>query len=65
MTDHAISQPVRGFAKIVNGIADTGFWLLWRNSRDMHHAWAMRVAEQVTEPLLTCEARARRNGVSN
>ena len=25
------------------------------NSRDAHHAWALRVAEQVAEPLLTCE----------
>ena len=25
------------------------------NSRDSHHEWALHVAEQTTEPLLTCE----------
>jgi predicted nucleic acid-binding protein len=25
------------------------------SSRDAHHTWALRVAEQVAEPLLTCE----------
>jgi uncharacterized protein len=45
----------------VTGIADTGFLVAFARSQDMHHGWAlrpwaMRVAEQVTEPLLTCEA---------
>ncbi len=39
----------------MNGIADTGYLVALANSRDSHHAWAMRVSEQVTEPLLTCE----------
>jgi len=39
----------------VNGIADTGYLVALANARDRHHAWAMRVSEQVTEPLLTCE----------
>jgi len=39
----------------VNGIADTGYLVALANARDTHHAWAMRVSEQVTEPLLTCE----------
>jgi len=39
----------------VNGIADTGYLVALANLRDRHHAWAMRVSEQVTEPLLTCE----------
>jgi predicted nucleic acid-binding protein len=40
----------------VKGIADTGFLVAFANARDMHHAWALDVAEQVTEPLLTCES---------
>jgi predicted nucleic acid-binding protein len=40
----------------VKGIADTGFLVAFANARDLHHAWALDVAEQVTEPLLTCEA---------
>ncbi len=40
----------------MTGIADTGFLVAFANARDMHHPWAVRVAEQVTEPLLTCEA---------
>jgi predicted nucleic acid-binding protein len=40
----------------MNGIADTGFLVAFARGRDMHHPWAVRVAEQVTEPLLTCEA---------
>ena len=38
----------------MNGIAGTGYLVALANSRDRHHAWAMRVSEQVTEPLLTC-----------
>jgi predicted nucleic acid-binding protein len=40
----------------VKGIADTGFLVAFANARDQHHAWAVRLAEQVTDPLLTCEA---------
>ena len=40
----------------MRGIADTGFLVAFANRADRHHAWARRVAEQVTEPLLTCEA---------
>ena len=40
----------------MRGIADTGFLVAFARSRDMHHEWAVSVAEQVTEPLLTCEA---------
>jgi uncharacterized protein len=40
----------------MKGIADTGFLVAFARSRDMHHNWATRVAEEVTEPLLTCEA---------
>lgn len=37
-------------------IADTGFLVAFANRNDRHHGWAVRVAERVTEPLLTCEA---------
>lgn len=40
----------------MKGIADTGFLVAFANGTDAHHGWAMRVAEGVTEPLLTCEA---------
>ncbi|NQU38454.1 MAG: pilus assembly protein [Lentisphaerae bacterium] len=40
----------------MKGIADTGFLVAFANARDIHHEWAVAVAEQVTEPLLTCEA---------
>lgn len=39
----------------MRGIADTGFLVAFTNARDLHHAWALDVAEQITEPLLTCE----------
>src|SRR5947199_10433025 len=39
----------------MKGIADTGFLVAFARSRDMHHDWATRVAEEVTEPLRTCE----------
>ncbi len=39
----------------MRGIADTGFLVALVNSRDSHHEWALHVAEQTTEPLLTCE----------
>jgi uncharacterized protein len=40
----------------VKGIADTGFLVAFANRSDTHHDWAVGVAAQVTEPLLTCEA---------
>lgn len=40
----------------MKGIADTGFLVAFANRHDRHHEWAVGVAEQVTAPLLTCEA---------
>lgn len=40
----------------MKGIADTGFLVAFANRNDVHHEWAVQVAEQLTEPLLTCEA---------
>ncbi len=40
----------------MKGIADTGFLVAFGNRNDAHHEWAVDVARQVTEPLLTCEA---------
>ncbi|MBV9570865.1 MAG: PIN domain-containing protein [Alphaproteobacteria bacterium] len=40
----------------MKGIADTGFLVAFVNRNDKFHDWAISVAEQVTEPLLTCEA---------
>jgi predicted nucleic acid-binding protein len=40
----------------VRAIADTGFLVAFANRRDRHFAWAYALAEQVHEPLLTCEA---------
>lgn len=40
----------------MTGIADTGFLVAFANARDVHHGWALHVAEQISEPLLTCEA---------
>ena len=40
----------------MKAIADTGFLVAFANRRDSHHEWAVRIAERVTEPLLTCEA---------
>jgi predicted nucleic acid-binding protein len=39
----------------MNGIADTGFLVAFLSRNDAHHGWALSVAEQLTEPLLTCE----------
>jgi predicted nucleic acid-binding protein len=39
----------------VRGIADTGFLVAFANANDNHHAWAVQIATDVTEPLLTCE----------
>lgn len=39
----------------MKGIADTGFIVAFVNRNDQFHQWAVEVANQVTEPLLTCE----------
>lgn len=38
------------------GIADTGFLVAFANRRDLFFPWAHALAENVHEPLLTCEA---------
>lgn len=40
----------------MNGIADTGFIVAFRNRTDRHHAWALDIARRITEPFLTCES---------
>jgi predicted nucleic acid-binding protein len=40
----------------MKAIADTGFLVAFGNRRDLHHTWALEIAQRVTEPLLTCEA---------
>jgi uncharacterized protein len=40
----------------VKGIADTGFLVAFANRNDRYHRWAVELAGQVEEPLLTCEA---------
>jgi uncharacterized protein len=40
----------------VKAIADTGFLVAFGNRTDQYHAWALKLAGRVTEPLLTCEA---------
>jgi predicted nucleic acid-binding protein len=40
----------------MKGIADTGFIVAFGNRSDFYHAWALDVAERISEPLLTCEA---------
>jgi len=40
----------------VKGIADTGFLVAFANRRDIHFPWAHALAQQIHEPLLTCEA---------
>lgn len=40
----------------MKAIADTGFLVAFANRRDHHHAWALALAREVDEPLLTCEA---------
>ena len=40
----------------MRAIADTGFLVAFANRSDTHHDWAVSLAGQVTEPLLTCEA---------
>ena len=40
----------------MKGIADTGFLVAFVNRGDAYHEWALTIAQQITEPLLTCEA---------
>ncbi len=40
----------------MKAIADTGFLVAFANRTDQHHEWAVRLGQQVSEPLLTCEA---------
>jgi predicted nucleic acid-binding protein len=40
----------------VKAIADTGFLVAFGNRRDRFHAWAVELAANATEPLLTCDA---------
>jgi len=40
----------------MKGIADTGLLVAFANRRDRYHEWAVSVAEQISDPLLTCEA---------
>jgi predicted nucleic acid-binding protein len=40
----------------MKAIADTGFIVAFGNQGDHHHAWAMDIAKNITEPLITCEA---------
>jgi predicted nucleic acid-binding protein len=40
----------------MKGIADTGFLVAFANRQDRYHDWAVHLAGQVSEPLLTCDA---------
>jgi predicted nucleic acid-binding protein len=40
----------------VKAIADTGLIVGFINRTDQYHDWAVRLARDITEPLLTCEA---------
>lgn len=40
----------------MKAIADTGFLVAFANRRDRHFVWAYSLAQQIHEPLLTCEA---------
>jgi uncharacterized protein len=40
----------------VKAIADTSFLVAFANRTDEHHRWAVEVARQIREPLLTCES---------
>jgi len=40
----------------VTGIADTGFIVAFLNRRDAHHGWAVQLASEIEDPLVTCEA---------
>ena len=40
----------------MKGIADTGFLVAFVSENDFHHDWAANIAQQWSEPLLTCES---------
>lgn len=40
----------------MKAIADTGFLVAFGNRTDAYHLWALQLAHQIMEPLLTCEA---------
>lgn len=40
----------------MKGIADTGFIVAFRNRDDQYHTWAVDLARDLGEPLLTCES---------
>ena len=40
----------------MRGIADTGFIVAFARQNDQHHRWAVGIAQEITAPLLTCEA---------
>jgi len=40
----------------VKGIADTGFLVAAANRHDQFHPWAVALAQEIHEPLITCEA---------
>ncbi len=40
----------------MKAIADTGFIVAFGSRGDHHHAWAVDIAKNITEPLITCEA---------
>lgn len=39
----------------MKGLADTGFLVAFANRNDRYHDWAVGIAADTTEPLLTCE----------
>jgi predicted nucleic acid-binding protein len=40
----------------MKAIADTGLIVAFGNRTDRFHSWAVEIASNITEPLLTCEA---------
>lgn len=40
----------------MKAIADTGFIYAFVSSDDEHHQWALALAEELSEPALTCDA---------
>jgi predicted nucleic acid-binding protein len=40
----------------MKAIADTGFIVAFGNQGDRYHSWALDIARNITEPLITCEA---------
>jgi uncharacterized protein len=40
----------------MKGIADTGLIVALLNRDDRHHKWAVEIARESSEPLITCEA---------